>query len=830
MSGRSAVRRVADVSLREMSSRAGIGGEARLIERAIDSLAERPELSFAITDRLCRVAQVVDPLHLILRAEALVRLGHTDLARRDARAVLEIEPQNQVAGRLLMEQGTAEEASAAAAMMADTTSDSGLLSDALRHLAQAGEPGWARGRVENGHWRGWAAWRGDVEAALLVITEAGTSEIRLNPAGDHPLADRFGAAADFVLPLPDDRPANLLVRIGSAQHGLTRRGLVRLAAPAPAPTHRPVTEGPQPVTIVIPVYDDFIATRRCIESVLAHRPARGARIILVEDASPDPRISAYLDGLSAPDLVVWRNALNLGFVGATNRGMDAATAGDVLLLNADTVVPERFVERLQAAAYREPDIGTVIPFSNNGEFVSLPRPFIANPFVNPDAPEMEVAVLDLAASRANGDELIDLPSGIGFCLYITGRCLADLPRLTEGWGRGYLEDVDYCLRAARHGWRNVCATGIFVGHHGTLSFREEKRALVVGNMRRLSARFPGYRAACASFVSADPLAASRARIERYLSRATPVDRLIVAGPLLAGLAEEEARRAGAQGQACLLLNAEPDGRHVRLRDCAGGLPQNLRFDLGEPDFAAYLHELRIVRCELFGLEPLPVRLVAALRDWPAGLFVASTRAATRGARAGEIDVTALLQASRSEAVEAADELVAAQLAALGRADVPHRQPFRPSEIAHAARPLGSALLVVMPEPDAAAFALVRAIVGDLGGRDNSRRVVVLGRTPDDRALMSREQVQVTGPVPAEELGDAARVYGAGSVLLPDRFGSARPEAIAAARLSLPIAYIGPQGHGNGLDLVLDPEMDAQTMARHVTEWTVRLGSPMNDAA
>jgi GT2 family glycosyltransferase len=42
---------------------------------------------------------------------------------------------------------------------------------------------------------------------------------------------------------------------------------------------------------------------------------------------------------------------------------------------------------------------------------------------------------------------VDVPNGIGFCLYVTRRCLDEVGLLSEAFQRGYLEDVDFCLRA-----------------------------------------------------------------------------------------------------------------------------------------------------------------------------------------------------------------------------------------------------------------------------------------------------------------------------------------------------------------------------------------------
>jgi GT2 family glycosyltransferase len=99
---------------------------------------------------------------------------------------------------------------------------------------------------------------------------------------------------------------------------------------------------------------------------------RSFRVLAVDDAGPNPMLRTYLAHLAKEkriDLLV--NPVNLGFVGAVNRALGE---GDVILLNADTVVPPGFVERLAEAAHSAADIGTVTPLSNNGDIFSFPKP------------------------------------------------------------------------------------------------------------------------------------------------------------------------------------------------------------------------------------------------------------------------------------------------------------------------------------------------------------------------------------------------------------------------------------------------------------------------
>ena len=222
------------------------------------------------------------------------------------------------------------------------------------------------------------------------------------------------------------------------------------------------------------------------------------RVVVINDASQEPEIVALLAALTDhPSIVVLTNKINLGFVASVNRALAETNAGDVILLNADTLVPSGFVERLQRAAYLSDDIGTVIPLSNNSEISDFPKPNTKNPIGEFE----DVRRIDRAASNSNLDVVVDVPNGTGFCLYISGGVLGCRRPHLEIFQRGYLEDIDFCLRARERGFRNVCAPSVYVGHAGTRSFKTEKRSLV-RNLSVLDRRFPIFRTESAASIAA----------------------------------------------------------------------------------------------------------------------------------------------------------------------------------------------------------------------------------------------------------------------------------------------------------------------------------------
>ena len=256
--------------------------------------------------------------------------------------------------------------------------------------------------------------------------------------------------------------------------------------------------------IVIPIYNAHNDLRVCIDSVVHHGLGSRNRLILIDDASPDPGIGAYFAELAAesvPGLELLRNPENLGFVATANRGMALRPERDVLLLNSDTIVTAGWLEKILRCADSDPRIGTVTPFSNNAEICSFPVFCRDNPLA--ELPPLEQIAAALAARPPTYP---DLPTAVGFCMFVSRRLIDKIGTFdAETFGKGYGEENDFCMRAAAAGFRNVLCDDAFVAHVGGRSFDDGRFALMAENTRRLLARFPEYSRLVQDFIAADPL-------------------------------------------------------------------------------------------------------------------------------------------------------------------------------------------------------------------------------------------------------------------------------------------------------------------------------------
>ncbi len=260
------------------------------------------------------------------------------------------------------------------------------------------------------------------------------------------------------------------------------------------------------IDVVVPVYNAPDDVRACIASVLATlRP--DVRLVLIDDASPDPAIRslfAAYDAQAHPQMLVLRNDTNLGFTGTANRGMQLSRA-DVILLNSDTMVAPGWLDAIMHCAATDPRIGTITPFSNNAEILSFPMFCENNPW--PDG--QDPAPVAEAMSAMAVPSYPDIPTGVGFCMFVRRALLDDVGIFDMAFGKGYGEENDLCVRAARRGWRNVLADNAFVVHTGAKSFSGEKEALCARNLGILLERHPHYNDMVRDYIGADPLRALR---------------------------------------------------------------------------------------------------------------------------------------------------------------------------------------------------------------------------------------------------------------------------------------------------------------------------------
>jgi O-antigen biosynthesis protein len=275
---------------------------------------------------------------------------------------------------------------------------------------------------------------------------------------------------------------------------------------------------PHPVDVIVPVYRGLADTKLCLESVLASTCETPYRLIVINDASPEPEVTAWLRNKAQGEsrITLLENENNLGFVGTVNRGMALSGRNDVLLLNSDTEVANDWLDRIRKAAYSDARVGTVTPLSNNATICSYPHFCKDN-----ELPEgYDTAKLDALCAATNPGVAVDVPTGVGFCMYIRRDALAQVGLFdVANFGKGYGEENDFCQRAHKANWRNLHLLDTFVLHTGGVSFGASKSPREQAAMEILRRLHPRYEADVMAFVQADPAKPYRTALDLARVRA-----------------------------------------------------------------------------------------------------------------------------------------------------------------------------------------------------------------------------------------------------------------------------------------------------------------------
>jgi glycosyltransferase involved in cell wall biosynthesis/GT2 family glycosyltransferase len=265
------------------------------------------------------------------------------------------------------------------------------------------------------------------------------------------------------------------------------------------------------VVVCIPVFGARELFEECLRSVVDHTTP-GTRVLVADDASPDPGIEAFTRRLAdegGVQLEYLRQPENLGFVGNMNDVFDATAPADVVIVNSDVVVPAAWLERLRAAAYSDELVATASTLTNHGTILSVPdrdRPTPLPP------PGLSLTEADARIARASPRLHPRIPTGVGHCLYIRRSALELVGHFDEAFSPGYGEEVDFSQRCLARGLRHVVADDLYVFHRGAGTFGGARSERQRANEDEVNRRYPYYAKAVLEAASSEgiPLARSLA--------------------------------------------------------------------------------------------------------------------------------------------------------------------------------------------------------------------------------------------------------------------------------------------------------------------------------
>ena len=367
------------------------------------------------------------------------------------------------------------------------------------------------------------------------------------------------------------------------------------------------------VDVIIPIYNAPELTRQAIEATLPELNAND-RLILVDDASPDPAMVPLLDEYrDRPWVTVHRSAENQGFVGTCNLAVLqlARPDADVILLNSDARPMRGFIRRLAETAGSNPAIGTVTAVSNNGSIAS---------------------VLDLSDAERLAAEvenpLVQVPTAVGHLMYIKRDVIQEYGLFDMAFSPGYGEENDLSLRISDR-YTNVIDTGCWCWHKGSASFQASNNQLRIDHEALIDKRYPHYAFEVQAYWSSDPLRAYRRRTLAATCDARPrVLQVVHSYGAIGGTEKHVHDLEAALSDQFMSFVAVPDAApNDDLKLYSGTVPLDARpyvrpgwpltsseVPASDREWAGLLHELRPDLIHFHHLLNHPLSLLAKLTD------------------------------------------------------------------------------------------------------------------------------------------------------------------------------------------------------------------------
>lgn len=239
--------------------------------------------------------------------------------------------------------------------------------------------------------------------------------------------------------------------------------------------------GPAPdLSVIIVTWNVRALTLACIDAVFRTATESSVEVIVVDNASTDGTVEGVRQAY--PGVRVLANTENVGFPAANNQALEVARGRHVLFLNPDTVVGPDTLDRCVAELDREPDIGVV------GCRLEYPDGTVQyegarNPYRLGDL-LFEIGYLHMLFPRSQlfGRHLMgywdhkdsrDVEALCGAFMMARRGVATGVDGLPED-AFMYHEDLSFCLRVRKAGWRIHYLGEVHTTHHGNQSGRQSR--------------------------------------------------------------------------------------------------------------------------------------------------------------------------------------------------------------------------------------------------------------------------------------------------------------------------------------------------------------------
>jgi hypothetical protein len=231
------------------------------------------------------------------------------------------------------------------------------------------------------------------------------------------------------------------------------------------------------VSVIIVSYNTKTYLRECLTSFFDDPSPLVREVIVVDNASSDG--STEMVKTDFPGVTLIANPSNLGYAKAVNRGIEKAGGRYLLILNPDVEVNPESIRGLRSFMERTPDAGITGGKLLNPDgtlqmscrtFYTIQIVLLRRTFLGWLFPRSRLIREHLMLDwDHNSDREVDWV--IGACMMVRREAYENVGGMDERFFL-YLEDVDWCYRMKKHGWKvHYVHSGSMKHHHRRESAR-----------------------------------------------------------------------------------------------------------------------------------------------------------------------------------------------------------------------------------------------------------------------------------------------------------------------------------------------------------------------
>jgi GT2 family glycosyltransferase len=205
----------------------------------------------------------------------------------------------------------------------------------------------------------------------------------------------------------------------------------------------------------------------CLRSIEQYHGTLDIETIVIDSASSDGTVEMVK--VAFPNVTLIPQTQNVGFVRGNNIGLAVATGRHLMLLNPDTQVHAHALQKLVSLLDEQSDVGIVGPHTLNPDgshqstrrrFPSILTGMFESTWLQRIVPLNSFYVRDLPDAGT-----FDVDWVQGSALMTRREVYVQIGGLDELYVM-YFEELDFCKRAKKSGWRVLYVGDAYITHHG----------------------------------------------------------------------------------------------------------------------------------------------------------------------------------------------------------------------------------------------------------------------------------------------------------------------------------------------------------------------------